>query len=540
MKKTISLFITVAIVLCIATVSSFAVSALDYTVYNATEIQKHIVGLLLLSEEKQKEYDFDRDGILSVADATYLQKMIVTDKTTDTTEPTTEPITESTTIVYPTRLEFNKSNLNLGIGEKYTLIKNTDISDFPFAFDSSNETVACVDSNGSITALSCGTATITCSADNGLTASCKVTVGNMAQSVTMNKTSLTLGVGEEFDLNSYIPDNTVAYFRLYTSNNSDVAEVKKSGGIVTAKKQGTATITCKLYNGVTANCVVAVKSAPTSVALSVASKTLKVGENYTINSNTNNGSYSYNSTWTTSNSKVLTVKKTADNKAQISPRMQGTATVTVKTYNGKTASCKIAVSGSKIKCLDVSYAQGNIDFKKVKAAGYNYVIIRAGFGREQYQKDDYFEQNYKNAKAAGLKVGAYWYAYATSKSEAIKEAEACLYCVKGKNFDMPIYYDVEEWSQAYLSKTELTNLIDGFCNKLEDSGFKAGVYATNGMYWNIDKTTLKKKYSTWLAQLNGDFTGITDDVHQYTWAEKVSGITTNVDCNYIYNLNILQ
>ena len=121
-----------------------------------------------------------------------------------------------------------------------------------------------------------------------------------------------------------------------------------------------------------------------------------------------------------------------------------------------------------------------------------------------------------------------------------KKIQACLYCIKGKTFDMPVYYDVEEWSQAYLSKTELTNLIDGFCNKLEDSGFKAGVYATNGMYWNIDKTTLKKKYSMWLAQLNGDFTGITDDVHQYTWTEKVSGITTNVDCNYIYNLNIIS
>lgn len=64
------------------------------------------------------------------------------------------------------------------------------------------------------------------------------------------------------------------------------------------------------------------------------------------------------------------------------------------------------------KGIDVSTWQGNIDFSKVKAAGIDFVIIRAGYGREISQKDKYFEQNYKNAKAAGLNVGAYWYSYA--------------------------------------------------------------------------------------------------------------------------------
>ena len=250
--------------------------------------------------------------------------------------------------------------------------------------------------------------------------------------------------------------------------------------------------------------------------------------------------YSYRFTWSSSNTEVATVTKTTGNQAKIQPKKQGTTNITIKTYNGKTATCKVTVKGSVVKCLDVSEWQGTIDFKKVKSAGYNYVIMRAGFGREKYQKDECFENNYKNAKAAGLKVGAYWYAYATSKSEAIIEAETCLYCIKGKTFDLPIYYDVEEWSQAKLSKTELTNLIDGFCNKIESNGYQAGVYASDGMYWNIDKEKLKKNYSTWLARIDGDFTGITDDVHQYTWTQKVNGISGNVDCSYIYNLNILQ
>ncbi len=549
LKKLTAILFTAVTLIC---VTAFSVSALDYTVFNATEIQKHIAGLITLSVEEQKEYDFNGDGILTISDTTYLQKMLsdsIEETTTEivsTTEQpatesaTTEQITEPTTIVYPSKLELNKSSLTLGIGEKYTLVKNTDIADYPFSFNSSNDFVATIDSKGTITAVSCGTATVTCSTKNGLKASCKVTVGNMAQSVTLNKTSLTLGLGESFDLNSYIPDNTTAYFRIYTTSDSEVAPVQSNSGLVTAKKQGTATITCKLYNGVTATCSITVKATPTSVTLSVSSQTLKVGENYIISENTNSGSYAYNFTWSSSDTKVATVTKTSGNKAQISPKMQGTTTITIKTYNGKTATCKVTVKGSKVKCLDVSYAQGNIDFSKVKLAGYEYVIIRAGYGNLTSQKDSYFEQNYKNAKAAGLKVGAYWYSYATTYSDALREAEACLNCINGKTFDLPVYYDVEEYSQAYLSKSTLTNLIDGFCNKLESNGLAAGVYATNGMYWNIDKATLKKKYSTWLAQIDGDFSSISDDVHQYTWTQRVSGISTNVDCNYIYNLNIVK
>ena len=69
--------------------------------------------------------------------------------------------------------------------------------------------------------------------------------------------------------------------------------------------------------------------------------------------------------------------------------------------------------------------QGTVDWKKVKAAGYGCAILRAGFGREASQKDKEFEKNYKNAKAAGVKLGAYWYAYCTDKADAQKEAKAC-------------------------------------------------------------------------------------------------------------------
>ena len=601
-RKITAITLVLSILSCFSFIS---VSAADYSVMDVTDIQKHVAGLIELSDEKQKEYDFNHDGVLSVMDSTYLQVMLAggeteegtqasskaseettefsatessaqTETTTKTepttvtkaTEPTepstavkateaTEPSTvaettkpteastateptEPTTVAYPTRIELDTTSLTLGTGEKYTLAIDSDVPDYPFKFVSGNSSVASVNSKGTITAVSSGTVFISCTSENGLVAICCVIVKDMAQSVTLNKTSLTLGIGETFDLNSYIPDNTAAYFRTYTSSNSEVASVKASGGLVTAKSKGTAKITCTLYNGVTATCSVTIKAAPTSASLSVTSQQLKVGKNYTITESTNSGSYSYNGTWSSSNTKVATVQKTSVNKAQICPKMQGKTTITYKTYNGKTASCKVTVKGSNIKCLDVSYAQGNIDFTKVKSAGYDYVIIRAGYGNLTSQKDSYFERNYKNAKAAGMKVGAYWYSYATTYSDALKEADACMKCISGKTFDLPVYYDVEEESQAFLSKTTLTNIIDGFCCKLEINGYEAGVYATNGMYWNIDKDSLKKNYSTWLAQIDGDFSSITDDVHQYTWTQRVSGISTDVDCNYIYNLNIVK
>ena len=76
-----------------------------------------------------------------------------------------------------------------------------------------------------------------------------------------------------------------------------------------------------------------------------------------------------------------------------------------------------------IKGIDVSVWQGNIDFGKVKVSGINFEIIRAGYGNGN--KDKWFDENYRKAKAAGLHIGAYWYSYATSADGAKQEAQSC-------------------------------------------------------------------------------------------------------------------
>ena len=93
--------------------------------------------------------------------------------------------------------------------------------------------------------------------------------------------------------------------------------------------------------------------------------------------------------------------------------------------------------------IDVSKWQGKIDWKKVKDAGAQFAILRAGYGRAISQIDPFFYANYEACKAIGLPVGAYWYSYATDTDDARREAATCLEAIKGKSFEYPVWFDQE-------------------------------------------------------------------------------------------------
>ena len=568
-RKILSSTIAGSLLICSAIGSTMSVSAAtaskyEYSVSDATQLQKYLVSLCDLTDTQKVLYDIDKNGELTITDATNIQKIVVgltsdipsenpTSSTVESTtmtatkptqatttiEPTTEqPTTEPKPTSVPKSVKLNKNDITFGIGEKYTLlttVENGDISQV--AFTTSDRKVATVDNNGKITAVGTGTATITANTYNGLKAQCKVTVKKLANSIKLDKTSITLGVGEQYDFSSSIPNGTAAYFRSYYSDNTAIATVQKSGGLMTAKTAGTTTIRCKLSSGKEATCKVTVKSAPSRVTVSDKSATLKVGQSKTLKATLNNNAYSYRSTWTSSNTYVATVNSTG----KISAKSQGTATITYKTYNGKTASCKLTVSGSVAKCIDVSTWQGSIDFNKVKSAGYDYVIIRAGYGKEKSQKDNMFETNYKNAKSAGLKVGAYWFSYAMSPSTATAEADACLSCIKGKKFELPVYYDMEYQPAMSTSNSNYTKMAVNFCNKLKSNGFKSGVYSSASVYdYLLNRKTLKNNgISIWNAEWYIK-PSITCDVWQYSEKGQVNGISSSVDMNYIHNLNVVD
>lgn len=180
--------------------------------------------------------------------------------------------------------------------------------------------------------------------------------------------------------------------------------------------------------------------------------------------------------------------------------------------------------------IDVSKHQGMIDWSKVKT---DFAILRAGFGRYTSQKDPQFERNYAGAKAAGIPVGAYWYSYAKSAEEAHEEAKACLHVLKGKRFEFPIYFDIEDSTQEFLGKAVLTAMCEAFCDTLEKAGYFAGVYAST--YWftsKIDHARLAGKYTIWLADYRAGYNKtLKRDMHQYTSNGHVDGISGRVDRN---------
>lgn len=186
--------------------------------------------------------------------------------------------------------------------------------------------------------------------------------------------------------------------------------------------------------------------------------------------------------------------------------------------------------------IDVSKWQGNsIDWAKVKAAGIDYAILRAGYGSYISQKDPTFERNYTECKRRGIPVGVYWYVYAKTLDGIKQEVKTLLEAIKGKQFEYPIYLDIENEAQASMTKAALTQMIETGCTALEQAGYFAGVYTYTSFASYMDYAGLAKKYTMWLADYRKNYnTTLTRDMHQYTSTGNVAGIDGRVDCNRAY------
>ena len=472
MKKIIQpisilLIITLLSVICIIPYAATIVNGGNYefTVVDATKVQKYVVGMIDLTDDEKFLYDTNGDNVLTVIDATNIQKIIVgsqfdtsepssltettssvygteastdspkmttenmeftettisnfssvctevtteysettayteattecveettivdepstestettteevtepstestettteevTEPSTESTETTTEEVTEPSTEEYteqiteqpttepkptvpPKSVKFNKNGITLGVGESYTLIttiENGDISQV--AFTTSDRKVVTVDNNGKITAVGTGTATITANTYNGLKTQCKVTVKKLANSIKLDKTSITLGIGEQYDFSSYVPSGTAAYYRSYYSDDPNIASVQKAGGLMTAKKAGTTTVRCKMPNGTQATCNVTVKPLATSLKLNASEIVLYIGQSFDLNSSIPKGTAAYYRLYSSNNSKIATATRAGGIVKGIGV---GKTTVTCTLNNGKKAICDVYV-----------------------------------------------------------------------------------------------------------------------------------------------------------------------------------------------------
>ncbi len=169
--------------------------------------------------------------------------------------------------------------------------------------------------------------------------------------------------------------------------------------------------------------------------------------------------------------------------------------------------------------VDLSTHNKNVDYKELKKNGVEFAFIRTGYGKDENQKDAMFETHYKGCKDAGIKVGAYLYSYCTSIENAEKEAYNCLSHIRGKQFDLPIFYDLEEQRTANLGIDAVTQIALIFCRKIRDAGFMSGVYANLNWFRNYirpDAIKLEKFY-IWLAQWGKEITAnFPVDIWQFT------------------------
>ena len=273
----------------------------------------------------------------------------------------------------------------------------------------------------------------------------------------------------------------------------------------------------------------------TQISISTKEYCKNVGDTFTISVDTNNDVNEI--TFTSSDSSVAKIISTEKRLAKVKVNKVGNATVTIKQCN-KIITTKVKVE--KAKCIDISEWNCDINFNKVRNTGVTCVIIRAGYGKDPNQEDNKFQEYYRQAKSAGLNVGAYWYSYATSVDAAKAEVKNCMKTIGGKEFDLPVFLDVEEYRQAVLPRRTLTDIISTFCDGMNSNGFNSGLYSAKSML--VDSAypdELSNKYLIWLAMPTTSYSDLPSyvDLWQYSWTGSVDGIRGDVDLNYIYNLN---
>ncbi len=206
-------------------------------------------------------------------------------------------------------------------------------------------------------------------------------------------------------------------------------------------------------------------------------------------------------------------------------------------HNSRFKNCK------KLYGIDVSKWQTTIDWKKVAADGIDFVIIRMGYSDRQtgvHCTDETFWTNYKGAKAAGLKVGVYYYSTAITKAEAVSEGKYVLSVLGGTKLDLPVYFDQEcvegRVVPSKITTSSMTQFALGFLETVTAGGYQAGYYSyISWIYSEIDASQIEKTYPMWIANVTNEtkYEGIYN-MWQYSFTGKVNGIPTAVDRDVLY------
>lgn len=195
---------------------------------------------------------------------------------------------------------------------------------------------------------------------------------------------------------------------------------------------------------------------------------------------------------------------------------------------------------TSIAGIDVSEHQGDIDWNAVKNAGIEFAIIRVGYrtyGGGEITLDTTFEQNLRNADAAGIKTGVYFFSQAIDPEEAIEEADAVIDAIRPYNISYPVIFDWEliTGDSARTDTMTVDNLADAcisFCERVKSAGYTPMIYQNkNTTMFKLDLPKLQD-YDFWLAEYGDKPTYYYDyQMWQYSSTGKVPGINGEVDMN---------
>jgi GH25 family lysozyme M1 (1,4-beta-N-acetylmuramidase) len=201
-----------------------------------------------------------------------------------------------------------------------------------------------------------------------------------------------------------------------------------------------------------------------------------------------------------------------------------------------------AVTGESRIGIDVSKWNGEIDWDKVRNAGVEFAIIRAGYrgsSTGSLVEDPYFVANIRGAQSAGIEVGVYFFTQAVNEVEAVEEASMMMALTKDYVMDFPIFIDTEgaggDGRADGLDANMRTKVCRAFCETLANEGYLAGIYASRNWYNTQLNMTELQAFSIWLAEYRSVplYQGYYE-MWQYTSKGKVDGIKGNVDMNICY------
>lgn len=433
------------------------------------------------------------------------------------------------------------------VGKTTTLTATTDPAGGKVAWASGDAKIATVDASGVVKGVAVGTVKITASI-GGISKECTVTV--TAADVVYKSVSITgtatvqVGKSETFKATTDPVGGTVTW----SSDNEKIAKVDKNG-VVTGVSVGKANIIATCGTAKNAYTVSVVNSFSTDTTSKLKDKS---GNQLYVRSA--DGKYRE-----AVYADYYIDQKLYLRKANAECFYTGWQTIDGYTYfydkNGNVVTGEQVIQGAKysfgsdgklssgsgVLGIDVSKWNGSIDWNAVKNSGISYVIIRCGYRGSSTGaliEDPKFKSNIQGAKAAGLKVGVYFFSQAVNEVEAVEEASMALSLVSGYGLNFPIFLDVESSGGRgdRIDAGTRTAVCKAFCSTIQNSGYAAGIYANKTWFTSYINTGSLTGYKIWLAQYAAapTYTATRYDMWQYSSKGTVGGISGSVDMNISY------